>query len=365
MKKDAWNAVERMRKGNIPGLSMALIDHGMLNRQECWGETGLGSGKPIQADTMFNACSISKFAAAMLVLLLVEEGILGLDEDVCGRLVAWKIPEDPLYDSRDITLRRLLSHQAGFADPEGSFGVFSREYGAPTMADLLEGTTYYSPKPAALMAEPGSQFIYSDTGYRILQQLIEDVTGKSFERLMQEKIFEPLHMNHSRIVTSDMDIRPGSASGHNKHGERLQDPYTIYPFPAAAGLWATPSDLALLLIELMNSVHGRGRLVISAETASDMILPQGCFQWTGLGVFLDTSNGQLEISSLGWGVGYQCMLIAHPYTGRGAVLMMNADPGVHQNQSLLGEAASMWRQGQLDKRKIRKTSINVLSQKRS
>ncbi|MWV42255.1 serine hydrolase [Paenibacillus sp. HJL G12] len=337
-----------MREQKIPGLSMAFIESGRLSRHVCLGELAMGDGQPVRPDTMFNACSISKFAAAMLALVLVEEGVLGLDGEVSDHLVAWRIPEHPMYDTRKVTLRRLLSHQAGFADPKGSFSHYAREHGAPFMAELLGGTTYYRKEPAGLTTEPGSRFIYSDTGYCILQLMIEDVTGESYDDLMREKIFEPLHMNHSRIVTSHSEILPGSAIGHSKDGERLHMPYTVYPYPAAAGLWATPSDLVLLLTELMASLRGEGGIGISARTASEMIVPQGCFQWTGLGVFLDSFNGQLEISSLGWGEGYQCVLIAYPDTGKGAVWMMNADPGVHQSQSLLGEAARQWQEGQFD-----------------
>lgn len=346
MKTDDWNVAERMKKANIPGLSVAFIDHGRLSFQGHWGKLAVGDEEKVQSDTLFNACSISKFAAAMLALVLVEDGTLELDENVSDRLLAWGIPEHSEYDYMGITLRRLLSHQAGFADPEGSYGKYSREHGIPSMGELLRGKTDYSQEPASLVAEPGTRFVYTDTGYCIIQGLIEDATGKPFAKVMQDKIFVPLHMNHSRIVASDLDICPGSAAGHNKHGERLLTPYTVYPFPAAAGLWSTPSDLAFLLMELLDSLHGKGKLGISDRMAAEMITSQGCFQWTGLGVFLDTVNDRLEFSSLGWGMGYQCMLIAYPDTGKGAVLMMNADPGVHQNQSLLGQLADLWRHEQ-------------------
>ncbi|GIP25884.1 penicillin-binding protein [Paenibacillus sp. J23TS9] len=347
MKKDIRNIAERMRESNIPGLSIAFISEGKLSHHECWGEVEAGSGDPIQSNTLFNACSISKFAASILALQLVEEGLLSLDEDVGNFLISWNIPEHPSFNSRTVTLRRLLCHQAGFADPQGGFGQYIHEYGSPDMAKLLRGMTYYCQKPIELMAEPGSQFIYSDTGFCIIQLMIEDVTGESFDKLLQEKLFEPLHMNNSIIVTSQSEIRMGSAVGHNKHGVRLKESHPIYPYPAAAGLWTTPADLALLVEEFLSSLQGNSRLGISAETADEMIKPQGCFKWTGLGVFLESPDGELEVSSLGWGAGYQCMLITYPKIGRGAVLMMNADPGVHQTQSLLGHLASLWQQGQL------------------
>lgn len=68
-----------------------------------------------------------------------------------------------------------------------------------------------------------------------------------------------------------------------------------------------------------------------------MITSQGCKEWTGLGVFLDGSQHELKISSLGWGVGFQCMMVAYPYLEKGAVIMTNTDLGVHQLKGIIGE----------------------------
>ena len=68
-----------------------------------------------------------------------------------------------------------------------------------------------------------------------------------------------------------------------------------------------------------------------------MISPQGCSKWTGLGVFLDDSNEDLQMYSLGWGVGFQCMMVSYPYRGNGAIIMTNADLGVHQTEGIIGD----------------------------
>ena len=68
-----------------------------------------------------------------------------------------------------------------------------------------------------------------------------------------------------------------------------------------------------------------------------MITSQGCKEWTGLGLFLDRSNQEIEISSLGWGRGFQCMLVAYPDLGTGLVIMTNTDLGVHQLKGIIGD----------------------------
>ena len=73
------------------------------------------------------------------------------------------------------------------------------------------------------------------------------------------------------------------------------------------------------------------------------MISQGCSKWTGLGVFLDDLNEDLQIYSLGWGVGFQCMMICYPYRGNGAIIMTNADLGVHQMEGIIGDVLKRYR----------------------
>jgi len=68
-----------------------------------------------------------------------------------------------------------------------------------------------------------------------------------------------------------------------------------------------------------------------------MITAQGCREWTGLGIFLNESGQEIMFSSLGWGVGYQCMIACNPASASATVIMTNADTGVHQLEGLIGE----------------------------
>lgn len=331
------NVYERMKHYHVPGLSIAFIQNGTLHFTESFGVLEAETDRQVNKRSIFNACSISKFATAMLVLKLIELGILDLDGDVNDRLISWKIPENGFTQNNKVTLRTLLSHQAGLIDPEGSFGEYDSAEGIPTMHELLEGRKSYYPKPLDVTYEPGSDFQYSDAGFCIIQQLIEDVTGKPFTQLMNKNIFEPMEMKNSTLDFTIPISEYNFACGHNKDGKAVDGKYPIYPYPAAAGLWSTPTDIAKLALEIIHSLTGDGKLGLSPSLTQEMITSQGCSQWAGLGVFLANSGDQLEISSLGWGVGFQCMLIAYPYLGTGAVIMTNADSGVHQMKGIIGE----------------------------
>ena len=186
--------------------------------------------------------------------------------------------------------------------------------------------------------KPESEFHYSDAGFCIIQQLIEDVTEKSFKDVMYQQIFRPLKMDNSTLDTTFLKTkRENFSCGHNKNGELVDGKYPKYPYPAASGLWTTSLDLAKVVLDLMDAIRGESKIGISASKAVEMIAPQGGKPWTGLGVFLEGTEREVEVTSLGWGVGFQCMLVALPYVEKGAVIMTNAELGVHQLEGIIGE----------------------------
>jgi CubicO group peptidase (beta-lactamase class C family) len=331
MKPQIINIQKCMKEFGVTGLSMAIIESGSINSTVCFGSLEAGTDKRVESDSTFSACSISKFLTSMLVMTLAEQGILALDEDINKLLTSWKVPIHG-YNG-NVTLRQLLSHQSGVSDPEGSFIELKSEFGTPTVVDLLEGKSPYCKVPIELKYQPEDAFHYSDAGFCIIQLLIEDVTGNPFSKVMSEHLFQPLHMENSTFDPPSQNV----SCGHTNEGKVVNDKYPIYPYPAASGLWTTPSDLALVVIELMHALKGESKLNLSSSNAAEMIHPQGGKAWTGLGVFLDQNDKGIEISSLGWGVGFQCMMVAYPQLERGLVIMTNTDLGVHQLEGIIGD----------------------------
>ncbi|RLL48282.1 class A beta-lactamase-related serine hydrolase [Oceanobacillus piezotolerans] len=338
MKLNNINIKQRMEHYNAVGLSVALIEKSQISNKLNYGLLEAGQNTKVNNHSIFSACSISKFLTAMLVLKFAELGLIDLDEDVNKRLKSWKVPENKLTKNKKVTLRNLLSHQSGIIDPKDSFTDLNPVIGYPSIIDLLEGKTPYCQTPIEVKYEPESDFYYSDAGFCIIQQLIEDVTEKPFNQVVRELIFVPLEMENSTYTTAITESeRVYFSCGHNKDGNLVEGKYPIYPYPAASGLWTTASDLSKLVIELMNALKGESKIGISVNRAKDIISPQGDKEWSGLGVFLDSSDEKMEISSLGWGIGFQCMLVAYPYLESGLVIMTNTDLGVHQLKGIIGE----------------------------
>ncbi|MFD2045445.1 serine hydrolase domain-containing protein [Ornithinibacillus salinisoli] len=338
MNLDNMNISKRMEHYNVAGLSMARIDDGQISTTGEYGVLELGLNNIVNRNSIFNACSISKFVTAILVMSLTEQGVLDLDQDVNNRLISWKVPDYPFMTKSKVTLRTLLSHQSGITDPNNSFTELTSIHGIPTITDLLEGKTPYCTESIKVTYEPESDFQYSDAGFCVIQQLIEDVMGRSFTDVMNERVFTPLDIKNSIFGQEELGREKGNlACGHNKQGLVVKGKYPIYPYPAASGLWSTPTDIACLVIELMDALNGKGRLGLSPESAREIITSQGSMVWTGLGLFLERSKQELEISSLGWGVGFQCLMVAYPFKGSGMVIMTNTDLGVHQLKGIIGE----------------------------
>ena len=182
---------------------------------------------------------------------------------------------------------------------------------------------------------PGSKFEYSNAVYCVFKQLLIDVTGQPFEQLAQRLFLIPLGMGNSHFQLSD-HYPEGRAmvSAHDKQGQLITDG-TVYPYSCGSGLWSTPRDLCLLAIELGLQLQGEGKLAVPVALAKQMFNGQGAEPWAGLGVFLDSDMQQLNISSLGWGVGAQSMLLAFFYINAAIVVMINTDLGTHQHKAIL------------------------------
>src|SRR6266511_774567 len=104
---------DRMKYYNTPGISIAVIDKGRVEWARGYGVRETGGSEAVTPETVFQAASISKPVAAMAALRLVQQGKLNLDEDVNRKLTSWKLPENEFTSEKKVTVRELLSHNAG------------------------------------------------------------------------------------------------------------------------------------------------------------------------------------------------------------------------------------------------------------
>lgn len=315
---------ERMRHYKVPGVTIAVIDSFRIAWARGYGVREAGGTSPVTTETLFQAASISKPVAALAALRLVQEGKLDLDEDVNLKLTSWKVPENDFTIVQPVTLRRLLSHGAGLT--VHGFPGYASNARVPTVLQVLEGQS--PANTAAIRADtvPGARWRYSGGGYTVMQQLLEDVTGKSFPDVMRTLVLTPLGMSRSTYEQPLPSTLIGNAaSGHRSDGTIVQGRWYTHPEMAAAGLWTTPSDVARYAIEVQLAAAGRSNKVLSQPTAAQILTRQTGTH--GLGPGLGGEGHDASFSHGGANQGFRAYFIAFRERGQGAVVMTNADGG--------------------------------------
>ncbi len=238
----------------------------------------------------------------MVALHLVDEGKLSLDEDVNLKLRSWKVPENEFTAKEKVTLRRLLNHSAGLT--VHGFAGYAADEPVPSLLDLLDGKKPANSAPIRVDILPGTQHRYSGGGYEVMQQLVMDVTGKSFPELAQEFVLGPLGMTRSTYRQPlPSDLEANAAAGHRGDGAMLKGRWHTYPEMAAAGLWTTPSGLARVVLEIQK---GGGRVLKPATQREMLTQVLGDY---GLGFCLAETEGHKSFAHGGSNEGFQCMLI--------------------------------------------------------
>ena len=213
---------DRMAYYKASGVSIAVISEGKLDWAKGYGNVSFSEGsRNIDDQTLFQAGSISKALNAMGALLLVQKGLLTLDDDINQYLKSWKIPDNEFTTVEKVTLRRLLSHSAGIS--VHGFSGYTVEANIPNLLDIIEGRKpQVNSDPIRVFQKPGSAFRYSGGGSTIIQFLIEDITGEKYDSWMQKNVLIPLHMNRSSFnqPLTDKQSLSNVACGYHAHGER-------------------------------------------------------------------------------------------------------------------------------------------------
>ncbi|MCR5249750.1 MAG: serine hydrolase [Lachnospiraceae bacterium] len=331
---------ERQIYDRFPGVSCAYREAAGRETLKYDGLADKENSIPVDGNTVFPACSISKFVTAITVMRLQEQKLLNIDDPVNQYLHEWKLLATDGKES-SATIRTLLNHTAGIVDGEDSFYGLRRGDPEITLPDILEGRTAYNKRKAVTEKQAGTAFEYSDAGYCVLQLMIREITRCSFEEAVGTYVFEPLRLEKTFFASlQNLDLREKSqklAAGYDSDGLLIPGKYPQVPDLAASGLWSTPGELMKIAKEFIEAVNGRGSL-LRRESAREMIRPAENFSWVGLGLFL---RGDDTLVSQGWGENGQCMLKMNVATGELSVVMTNKDPGVDQTESGLEQLAQM------------------------
>ena len=239
-----------MQGAEVPGVALALLNNGKVAYLKAYGVKSMSPNEPLTVNSVMVAASLTKVAFAYLVMKLVDDHVIDLDKPVYEYLPqplsdypAWRdIAKDPR--SKLITTRMLLSHTAGF-----------------------NNARYFDPDHRLVIHfQPGTRYSYGSEGYSLLQLVVETLTKKSTEELMQERVFRPLGMTRTSMVWHQA-FESDHANGYDEYGRPLgiQKRKTAQ---GAGSMQTTITDYAKLTQAVLS---GRG---LRKETHAQMLSAQ-------------------------------------------------------------------------------------------
>lgn len=264
----------QMKLQHLPGLSLAVVKDGKVIKAKGYGWANIETNTQATPETVYQIQSITKQFTATGIMMLVEQGKLNLDASVGTYL-------DGTPDTwKNITLRHLLTHTSGIKD-------YINEPTQNLRLDVTDQEVFQAAVPRPLNFPVGEQYAYSNTNYHLLGMILHKLSGKPYGEFLRERIFEPLGMKDTRILTLS-EIIPNRASGYRWDGKEFRNGDYIAASVlgyAGGGIRSTVLDIAKWDAALY------GEKLLKKPSLEQM--------WTPAKL----NNGTLTNYGFGWGLG--------------------------------------------------------------
>ena len=300
---------------DVPGGVVAVVRDGEVIFSRAYGMADLTHAVPFEVDTPTNIGSTSKQFTGFALSLLAERGELSLEDDVREH-----IPELPDFGPT-VTLRNLLTHTTGYREFVNTLVLTGRRFDAGDFIDRAEVIEVVQRQPE-LQNQPGAEFNYNNTAFGLATVVVERVTGQSFPEWMEENVFRPLGMDHSRVRAHPAQIVPGRSRGYvpdKEEGWREAD--DLGGSMGAGGIYTTALDLARWMANFATGEVGGPDLFERMTTR--YVLTGGDTTSYGLGLFVDEHRGLRRVHHGGSDVAHRSMLRYYPEIRAGVVALSN------------------------------------------
>ena len=296
-----------------PGCAVGVVKDGTLVYSRGYGMADLGSGMPLTPRSVFDVCSIAKQFTAACIALLARSERISLDDDVRKY-----VPKAPSYGG-GVTIRHLVHHTSGIRDYIDLMMLAGRDFRAPFgQSDALEIIA----RQKDLNFEPGSAYLYSNSGYVLLAEVVERVSGQSLKEFAEENIFRPLGMNETYFNDGNDSIQSRKVVGYETaENEDIREDPTSVRVIGDGELWTTVEDLCLWDRSFYDNALGDGKLVDLMLTPGE--LNSGEETDYGFGLVLGEYKGLKTVHHAGDWVGFRSDMIRFPQQGLTAICLSN------------------------------------------
>lgn len=201
---------QEMQANQIPGLAIAILVDGELQYERTYGLANVELGVPVTVDSVFELASLTKQFTAAAVIILESEAKLSLDDSVANFI------DDVPADWSDMSIRQLLSHTAGLADR------FEETVDDRMIMDHSAEDMIRSAMSTPMIAKPGEKWSYSDQGYALLGQVIEQASGQTYGEFVQSRLLAPAGLGDA-YFHSKQSIVPNRVAGYVLKEGRLEN----------------------------------------------------------------------------------------------------------------------------------------------
>ncbi|KAA3641262.1 MAG: serine hydrolase [Bacteroidetes bacterium] len=296
-----------------PGASVAVVKDGKIVHKNGYGMANLEYDIPNTPSTIFHIASVSKQFTAFSILLLEKQGKLSLDDDVRKH-----IPEVPDF-GKTITLRHLANHTSGMRDQWNLLAMAGwRLDDVITKEHVLKLVS----KQKELNFNPGDEYLYCNTGFTLLAEVVARVSGKSFAEFTETNIFEPLGMKNTLFYDDHEKIVKNRAYSYQSGNRGFKKSVLSYANVGATSLFTTVEDLSLWTLNFGNPKVGDTEVVKKLNTLA--VLNNGTNFGGALGQFVGDYKGLKEISHGGADAGYRTFLTRFPDENFAVVVFSNS-----------------------------------------
>jgi beta-lactamase class C len=327
-----YNAIESriealMEEETMVGLAVAIMENGEITFARGYGETLHGSGEEVTVDTVFRWASLSKGIASTMIALLAEDGALDLDAPVSRFAPSLRLPAS---GQMRISVTDLLSHRLGIERNALDNRLEAGE-------DPLILRTALASRPE--VCPPGTCHRYQNIGFDAASEIIEGITGQSYEAAVQSRLLQPLGMRTASISRRGLFESRSWARSHRGEGIEVPVVEPYYRVPAAGGMNGSIRDLARWMQVQVNGAPDIVSPSILAATHRPVVRTEREDRRNrryaerisnthyALGWRVYDYAGHTVISHRGAVRGYRAMIMFDPALRTGVVVLSNSGNG--------------------------------------
>jgi len=277
-----------------PGAAIAVVKEGKIVFKKGYGSANLEYDLPVTPSTIFHIASVSKQFTAFAILLLAEQGKLSFDDDIRKH-----IPEVPDF-GKTITLRHLASHTSGMRDQWNLLAL-----GGWRLDDVItkEHVLNLVSHQKELNFKPGEEYVYCNTGFTLLAEVVARVSGKSFAEFTMANIFQPLKMENTLFYDDHQKIVKNRAYSYYKSDIDYKKSVLSYANVGATSLFTTVEDLCLWAQNFSELKVGNANIIKQINSLA--VLNNGETFGGAYGQFVNQYKGLTRIQHGGADAGYR------------------------------------------------------------